>query len=430
VSQARALVEAARTQQRELDAAAEARLAFLAELEEAILDEGLDVLFRGPQQSRLDSFAAAFATFDVDPTAGGEAVLARLQEADAPLLLGQALDEYARVHRFFGWNSEEARRLTLLARQVDPDPIRNAMRDAIEGEDRQRLSEFITSDEISTWPPNTVAMLQLAIRSLEMGLDTIPMLRVCQRNNPDNPIINQLLAGRLQFKHGSDTTDEHLREALRFLDAAWAARPDNANVGARLAWALADLGRVDEAVATLIATQKHAPNHAWIRGIGLNNLIKRLEPDARPAATYELFRGFAAVLPDDVVAQNNWAWQLVIDPDSTPQELAEAIDILEQAVEADPEEDAAQNSLGFAYLRRGRWAEAVPHLQASMELTGDPHVHDMLGVAIALWHLDQRLVAREWIFQARSKRDLNDDEDMEQEIKLFWAMAEEVMPEG
>jgi serine/threonine-protein kinase len=430
VSQARALVEAARTQQFEHDAAAAARLAFLAELEDAILDEGLDVSNADVQRSRQESFAATFEGFGLDPTSGTEDLSARLKALDAPLLVGQALDEYARVHRVFQWDSPVARRLTALARQIDPDPIRNAMRDAIEAEDRSVLSELIVSKEIPSWPPNTVAMLQLAIRSLQMGLDTLPMLRACQRNHPDNPIINQLLAGRLQFRNGSSSTQADFQEALRYQAAALATRPDNAIVGARMSWTLAELGRMDEAIAILAATRRHSPAAMWVTNIGANNMLEALEPAERPAAQRALFRAFADALPESTADANNAAWFDTAWPDSTDAELTEALALLEQIVALEPDDDASQNSLGLAYIRQGRWADGLPHLQRSMELAGTPHMADMLGVAIALWHLDQRIVAREWVYQARAMRDEGNDPDLDLELSVFWVMADEIMPEG
>ncbi|RKY20160.1 MAG: hypothetical protein DRQ55_08630 [Planctomycetota bacterium] len=427
VQLARGQVDTARAAQARRNADEAARLALLAQLEEAILDEGLDVLMTSSQRNRLQLFEAAFAAYDVDPTAvDRDAALARLTALDAPLLLGQALDEFARVQRFFGWNSAEARRLTALARALDPDPLRNAVRDAIEGEDRAALSAFIVSDAASSWPPNSVAMLQVAIRSLNMGLDTTPMLRACQLNHPANPIINQLLAGRLQFASDAPPVAD-LTEALRFLSAALAARPDNAIVAARMSWILAELGRTDAAVAALVATRRRSPEVMWIPGIGAENLLGRIDPAERPRARLALFRGFAAALPESLRDQNNWAWALVTWPSATPEQLAEALQTLEQVVESDPDDDASRNSLGLAYVRAERWADAVPQLQRSMEIAGAPHVADMLGVAIALWQLDKRLLANEWIYQARAQRDPNDG-DTERELALFWELADELMP--
>ena len=58
------------------------------------------------------------------------------------------------------------------------------------------------------------------------------------------------------------------------------------------------------------------------------------------------------------------------------QEFDRAIPILEAAVKGDATASAAQASLGRAYMQAGRFADAVPHLEAASadDANGDLHL--------------------------------------------------------
>jgi len=58
------------------------------------------------------------------------------------------------------------------------------------------------------------------------------------------------------------------------------------------------------------------------------------------------------------------------------QQLDEAIPVLEAAVKADRSSLAARASLGRAYVQAGRYADALPHLEAAVadDETGELHL--------------------------------------------------------
>ena len=63
------------------------------------------------------------------------------------------------------------------------------------------------------------------------------------------------------------------------------------------------------------------------------------------------------------------------------QQLDRAIAVLEQAVKAPDASSTARPLLGRAYVQAGKFAEAVPHLEASVEPDENGDVHYQLARA-------------------------------------------------
>lgn len=86
--------------------------------------------------------------------------------------------------------------------------------------------------------------------------------------------------------------------------------------------------------------------------------------------------------------------------------LDEALDMIEQAVKAEPNSGAIVDSLGWAQFRLGRYAEAVVNLERAAELYAvDPVVNDHLGDA--MWAVGRQIEAR---FQWRRALSLVDND--------------------
>jgi Flp pilus assembly protein TadD len=80
--------------------------------------------------------------------------------------------------------------------------------------------------------------------------------------------------------------------------------------------------------------------------------------------------------PDDPTALNFLGY-LLADHGS---KLAEALRLIERAVEQDPDNGAFVDSLGWVYFRLGRLEEARAQLERAVHLTdGDPEVREHLG---------------------------------------------------
>ena len=80
--------------------------------------------------------------------------------------------------------------------------------------------------------------------------------------------------------------------------------------------------------------------------------------------------------------------------------LAPALEMIEKAVEAAPNDGYIVDSLGWAFYRLGRYDEAVEALERAVRLRpNDPEINDHLGDAY--WRLGRKLEARfQWTIAA------------------------------
>jgi len=101
------------------------------------------------------------------------------------------------------------------------------------------------------------------------------------------------------------------------------------------------------------------------------------------------FRRALELNPDEPMVLNYLGYSLV----EQRQKLDEALDMIERAVEAEPNSGAIVDSLGWAQFRLGRYQEAVVTLERAAELYAvDPVVNDHLGDA--MWAVGRTNEAR------------------------------------
>ena len=88
------------------------------------------------------------------------------------------------------------------------------------------------------------------------------------------------------------------------------------------------------------------------------------------------FRRVLEFVPDEPQVLNYLGYSLV----EQRRNLDEALEMIERAVEGDPESGYIVDSLGWAYYRLGRFEEAVPVMERAVELLpSDPILNDHLG---------------------------------------------------
>ncbi len=89
-----------------------------------------------------------------------------------------------------------------------------------------------------------------------------------------------------------------------------------------------------------------------------------------------VFREVLEFVPDEPQVLNYLGYSLI----EQRRNLEEALDMIERAVEGDPESGYITDSLGWAYYRLGRYDEAVPVMERAVELLPrDPILNDHLG---------------------------------------------------
>jgi tetratricopeptide (TPR) repeat protein len=120
------------------------------------------------------------------------------------------------------------------------------------------------------------------------------------------------------------------------------------------------------------------------------------------------FRKVLSVYPDHAAALNYLGYMLT----DRNVRVNEALAMIEKALARDPNNGAYLDSLGWAYYRLGRYAEAEEQIRRAVELApGDPTMHDhfadvlmqqkKVGEAVAAW--EEAL--RQWQASAPADRD-------------------------
>ncbi len=232
------------------------------------------------------------------------------------------------------------------------------------------------------------------------------------------PIIYARLATLLRADHGDAIllTGQLLERARQYdlADAAYAQMPEDTPqyLGAQLgrANALFSSGQEDEAIDSLNALGEARPDSALVFST-LGDMLRREErfEEATEAYTsaidlideieerhwvllytraiayermgeWELaepeFRRVLEFVPDEPQVLNYLGYSLV----EQRRNLDEALDMIERAVEGDPDSGYITDSLGWAFYRLGRYEEAVPVMERAVELMPrDPILNDHLG---------------------------------------------------
>ena len=182
--------------------------------------------------------------------------------------------------------------------------------------------------------------------------------------------------------------------------AAASASPNNRDAQVALADLLRNGGQWNESVAVLdpiIAREEADPDWRllYLRAVALE------QAQRWPEAERDLKAALKAN-PDEPELLNflGYSW---IDRN---EHLAEALGMVQKAVNARPQSGAMLDSLGWAYYRLGDYKTAVEKLEAAAEMEpGDPDINDHLGDAY--WKVGRKTEAE---FQWRRVLTLEPDE--------------------
>ncbi len=193
--------------------------------------------------------------------------------------------------------------------------------------------------------------------------------------------------------------------AIDTLTALAGQRPELVEVQAALGDHLRMAERYEEAAAAysraIESIGEPQPAHwglFYSRGISYERAGSWLESEAD-------FRKALELNPGDPSVLNYLGYSLV----EQRRNLAEALDMIERAVAAQPDDGYITDSLGWVLYRLGRYEEAVPHMLRAVELEPvDPVVNDHLGDV--LWMVGRK---REAEFQWRRALSFGPSEDLD-----------------
>jgi serine/threonine protein kinase/Flp pilus assembly protein TadD len=301
-------------------------------------------------------YAAAFekAGLAVDDE---EATAARIRASPIREQLLGALDGWA-----LSTDDEALRtRLLRLARLTDPDPEwGDRLRDPASWGDAQALERLAAAAPLDASSPQLLTAL--GARLQQAGADAEQFLRAAQRRHPEDFWLNCELGTLLRRSRPAD--------AVGFLRAAAATRPDSSEVYSRLGLALDAQGRTEEALAAYRKAVDLDPNNPGAQSNLANDLADTDQLDEAIAAC----RRAIAVDPTGALAHANLGYLL-----RKKGRLDEATAECRLALHLDPKQAVAHYNLGLCLEVQCQWDEAVAEYRLAIELdpSGAPAHHEL-----------------------------------------------------
>jgi serine/threonine protein kinase/Flp pilus assembly protein TadD len=219
-------------------------------------------------------------------------------------------------------------------------------------------------------------------------------------------------------EHGQrDEAIEDCRHGIRL-------NPGNANVLVELGLLLGRLEKRDEAIAALRQAVSIEPDDPRYR-IHLGNLLSAKGEVGEATASYfkaiEIWDASPDLSPG-ARDNNDVAWCLVWhaarvgshDPDQAGQLARKGVELARRAVELDPKNGGHWNTLGVALYRAGDWKAAIEALGKSEQLAANEHTaFNGFFLAMAHWQLGRVGEARAWYDKAVAWMEKNGPKDKE-----------------
>jgi serine/threonine-protein kinase len=258
-------------------------------------------------------------------------------------------------------------RLLAVVRLADDDGWRNRFRALHQGRDRKELERLARQPDVQTQQPPTLVLLGGALFEAGAEEAAVEVLRQATRRHPGDLWLNNELGYVLL--HGKRPRPG---EAVGYLQAALAIRPEVSGLHNNLAMALSHVGRYAEAATHLRrATELNKDYLEAYRGLGV-----MLMRQGKMAAAAAQFRHVLARMPKHAWAHFNLG-EVLLEQEryaEAANEFRRALELFDEAMRRHPENQEgirqhpegladAHARLGTALVLQKRWAEAVPHLQ-------------------------------------------------------------------
>jgi len=349
--------------------------------------EQIPALGDNQRESELqEQFLQAFRDYGVD--LDGPQItpaLERIRERNIAEEVALSLDDLGRLRRrLFGEQAVEFQRTAALAMDLDPEPLRMRLRQAIGADDLPTMLELARPENLGNLPPGSIWVLSATLwdRHPEHRPDVYRMYDQALYLYPDDYVLQSIGANIYRMAGRTETT-------LACRSAAFSLQPDNPQARYALADAMFFAGRMVDALGVFRACVTRTPEHGQSHnGLGWTlfqlgdyeqacasfQKAAELENNAQwhsdllmarycagHASKADLVRTMAiTVIPEH---QLNYALALVDCPDPERRDPAAAI-----AAVRDP-------ALEPLYSRAGALIEAV----AKVRLEDWPGAHAALG---------------------------------------------------
>jgi serine/threonine-protein kinase len=265
--------------------------------------------------------------------------------------------------------------------EADADPWRQQVRQALVGEDREKLEELLAKVEVGRQHP---AFLVGLVRTLHVktDLNVVPLLRQVQQQYPADFWVNVELATdlmRSMRSAGSVRSAEEkerplVDETLRYITAALAVRPDSVWMRYKVGNLLRIRGDLDGALVahrkTLALYPRFAEAHVDMGAI--------LQARGDWEGAFDAYQKAIKFDPQNAAAYSSLG-NLLMDRD----DFKGAITACRKAIDLDPQFASAHLNLGIALYETGDLDGAIASWEQTIKL--DPNytkAHHNLGVAL------------------------------------------------
>ncbi|MCI0377130.1 MAG: tetratricopeptide repeat protein [Gemmataceae bacterium] len=336
---------------------------------------------RYDRERTLPDYRQAFHDYGlrskVTPPEQAAAILGRRPHAVLATLIA-ALDDWL---NFAGCDSPESGWLQSVLAAADNNVWRQRLREARKFGNLKALKTLAQEVDVTAQPPQALFLLERALYTCGAKQEAIALLVRAQTAYPGDFWTNQNLGSALLSCHPPQMDD-----AIRFLTAAVALRPDSPGTRLNLGIAFAAKGRHEEAIA------------ACRKAIAL-------KPDF-PHAHYGLGRSqWSKGRLDDAIASYQQAVEWKIDFAEAHAELGgvlaekgrldEAVDACRRALLLNPRLHYGHYFLGNALKAKGKLSDAIAAYNQAIDLKFDyAEAHCNLGTTLSRQRrLDEALAA-------------------------------------
>jgi len=282
------------------------------------------------------------------------------------------------------------RRLLAAARAADPDPWRDALRDALDRRDLETYRRLALDADHSGQGPVSLWLLGFALELRGDHDRALQVLKRAQQMYPGDYWLNvelglALLGGK---RSGPGTTrsvvtaslgdrETNYQRAEPFLMAAVALRPRFAGAHHLLGVTYHHQGKSDDAIAELRQAVQLQENDPTIRNSLGNAYLARGKLDEAIAAYREAIR----LGPRYNLPHLNLGDLLL----TRQGKLTEAIEHYREGVRLDPDYELAHVHLGYALQLLGKVDDAIAEYRRAIQLNPDAYLaHANLGDALSL----------------------------------------------
>jgi len=323
-------------------------------------------------------FREAFAAYGL-PAGQGEpaAVAARLRQR--PEAVGQevvaALEEWVQLatEPKLGLDEPHLDWLRAVETELVPDErwvqaLRATLEQKTRATRRPGLEKLAREIDVEKAPVHVLTRLAALLHAVDGHASAVALLRPVRQRYPADFWVNQTLGMALQALPGK------AEEAVRYLTAAVALRPDSPGARTNLGIALYAQGQLEEAIAchrkAIQLDSRYANAH--------NNLGAALHARGQLEEAIACFRQAIAIDPKYAAAHSNLG-----DTLRAKAQLEEAIACYRKAIQLDPKNAGPHNNLGIALADKGQREEAIASWRKAIELNPkDAAAHSNLGQAL------------------------------------------------